>query len=136
MTYVVVAADSGVIEGAALFHDEANANAYAQQRWQEMTGSAAPDEESGGWHSDDYDVWLFEESFTDEEKATQSPEPAYAGMLTALKAIAEYHYDGEEIEGSDDPVEMSIDDAFEVANEAIHVARAAVEQAEKAMPMA
>lgn len=67
MIYVVVVADSGIIEGVDLFHDEGRADAFAAREWREMTGS--DEEGEDGWHDDDHDVWVFvADSFKDEEQ--------------------------------------------------------------------
>ena len=60
--YVVITADSGIVEGAALFRDGDKADAHAREEWRAMTGSSAPDGDSiTGTHDDEHDVWLFEE---------------------------------------------------------------------------
>ncbi len=54
--YVVITADSGIIEGATLFRDGGQADEYAREQWREATGSDEPDGESlTGTHNDDFD---------------------------------------------------------------------------------
>jgi hypothetical protein len=71
---------------------------------------------------------LFAKHYQAAQVALRQTDPANTPKyLTALQNIAAFQIDGEEIEGEDDPVELSIHDAFEIAREAVHFARAALE---------
>ena len=98
--YVVVTAQSGIIEGAALFRDGDQADAHARAEWRSMTGSDEPDPDSTtGTHDDDNDVWVFEEQLGGDARRDDG------GNAAQIRELArdQFHRDGE-LEIDDDAI--------------------------------
>ena len=84
--YVVITADSGIIEGATLFRDGSQADEYAREQWREATGGDEPDGESlTGTHNDDFDVWVFQEEL--DAEAPNSPNVDTLADVTTVRRI-------------------------------------------------